>query len=87
LKDRPGISLVAYGAIQLLFAQALIAIQLLFAQALIAIQLLFAQALIAIQLPVTRLTVSEGECLLVLSNILSNEGSSRMVRKVFSWQS
>jgi hypothetical protein len=67
---------VAYGAIQLLFAQALIAIQLL-----------FAQALIAIQLPVTRLTVSEGECLLVLSNILSNEGSSRMVRKVFSWQS
>lgn len=35
----------------------------------------------------TRLTVSVGECLLVQSNIFSNEGSSRMVRKVFSWQS
>ena len=35
----------------------------------------------------TRLTVSVGECLLVQSNIFSNEGSGRMVRKVFSWQS
>jgi hypothetical protein len=28
--------------------------------------------------------VSEGECLLVQSNIFSNEGTSQMVRKVFS---
>ena len=40
-----------------------------------------------LQVSPTRLTVSVGECLLVQSNIFSNEGSGRMVRKVFSWQS